>query len=206
MASMRLVTAPTYRQMQAATTRRRILDAARRLMRRDGWTATTITAIAADAGVAQQTVYAVFGNKRALLDGLREVMLRDSDIPALLAEANAEPDPAARLRLWARLVRRQMETSYDVIAIHREAARADPEAAAVHREVLDRRAATIADFGTGLEPHLAVDTRTAGDLLWAFSNEELWRELVEERRWTPGRFEEWLGRTLAAQLLRDQGT
>lgn len=195
--------ASNYRQLQAQMTKDRIVGAARRLMAERGWTATTIEAIAAEAGVATPTVYAAFGNKRAILAGMRESMLRDSQIPELMAQADADPDAARRLELWARLIRRQMETSYDVIAIHREAARSDPEAAAAYRVVLDSRQKAFARFIEGLRHGLApgIDKRTATDLLWAFSNEELWRELVEERGWSPDRFEQWLGRTLIAQLL-----
>jgi AcrR family transcriptional regulator len=193
----------TYRQLQAQMTKDRVVSAARLLMAKRGWTATTIDAIATEAGVATPTVYAAFSNKRGLLEGMRESMLRDSEIPELMAQAAAEPSADRRLELWARLVRQQMETSYDVIAIHREAARSDAEAAAAYRVVLDGRATTFARFidelGRDLAPGL--DKRTATDLLWAFSNEELWRELVEERGWSPDRYEQWLARTLVAQLL-----
>ena len=197
----------TYRQLQAQMTKDRIVAAARLLMAQRGWAATTIDAIAGEAGVATPTVYAVFANKRGLLEGMRESMLRDSNSPELMAEAAGEPEAGRRLELWARLIRQQMETSYDVIAIHREAARSDPEAAAAYRIVLDSRAKTFARFIDGLRHQLApgVDKRTATDLLWAFSNEELWRELVDERGWSPDAYEQWLARTLIAQLLTPLG-
>ncbi|MDP1794333.1 MAG: helix-turn-helix domain-containing protein [Acidimicrobiales bacterium] len=197
-----MVEQQSYRQQQAQATRRRIVDAARSLMGTHGWSATTINAIAAEAGVAVQTIYGAFGNKRALLDGMREAMMRDSSIPALMDQAAVEPDSAERLRIWARLIRQQMETSYDVIAIHREAARAEVEVAHAYRKVLDGRAKTFRAFVVGFEADLVVDLSTAADILWAFSNEELWRELVEERRWSPDRYESWLADTLIAQLVR----
>jgi len=194
---------PTYRQQQAQMTKDRIVDAARRLMRERGWTQTTIEAIAEEAGVATATVYAAFGNKRALLEGMRAAMRRDSKIPELMAEAAGEARVERRLELWARLIRQQMETSYDVIAIHREAARSDPAAAEAYRAVLDSRADTFASFIHDLRANLAtnVDERTATDLLWAFSNEEIWRELVDERGWSHDRYEQWLARTLITQLV-----
>jgi AcrR family transcriptional regulator len=172
-------------------------------MARGGWEATTIDAIAAEAGVATQTIYAAFGNKRALLPGMREAMLRDSRIPELTAQAATEPDASRRLHLWARLVRRQMVTSYDVIAIHRQAAASDPHVAADYRTVLDNRAQAFAEFIHQIRADLAplVDETTATDLLWCFSNEEIYRELVHERGWSPDRYEAWLGATLVAQLI-----
>ena len=193
----------TYRQEQAQLTKDRITASARRLMGERGWTSTTIEAIAEDAGVAPATVYAAFGNKRALLDSMREAMRRDSKIPELMAEAATEPDIRLRLGLWAQLIRRQMETSYDVISIHRDAARSYQGAADAYRTVLDSRSETFTGFIRGLraELHPSVGERAATDLLWAFSNEELWRELVEERGWSPDRYESWLAQTLVTQLV-----
>ncbi|TAP43099.1 TetR/AcrR family transcriptional regulator [Arthrobacter sp. S39] len=193
----------THRQRQAQETKDRVIAAARALMAANGWTATTIDSIAAEAGVAPQTIYAAFGNKRALLEGMRQAMMRDSKIPELMAQATAEPDASRRLGLWAQLVRRQMETSYDVISIHRQAAAADPNVAADYRKVLDNRARTLAGFIHDLRTDLApgVDESTASDLLWCFSNEEIYRELVEERGWSADRYERWLGATLVAQLI-----
>ena len=184
-------------------TRERIVDAARALMAERGWSGATIDAIAEKAGVATPTVYAAFGNKLAILDAMRQVMLRDSKIPELTEQAQAEPDAARRLELWAKSVRQQMESSYDIISIHRQAARADPEFAIEYRKVLDNRARHFAEFVRGLRDGLAdeIDARTATDLLWALSTEELWRELVEERGWSADRYELWLGVTLVAQLI-----
>ena len=199
-----LVTKPgtsTYRQIQAQMTKDRIVAAARQLMAERGWAGATIDAIAEQAGVATQTVYTAFGNKRSIVDAMREAMLRDSKIPELMSQAAAEPNPTKRLELWARLIRQQMETSYDVIAIHRQAARADPEFAAEYRKVLDNRAKTFAEFIKGLRSGLGMDTSTATDVLWALSNEELYRELVHERGWSHDRYEQWLARTLVTQLI-----
>jgi AcrR family transcriptional regulator len=181
----------------------KLVAAARKLMSEHGWAGATMDAIAEEAGVATPTVYASFGNKLSIVKGMRRAMLRDSKIPQLMEQAAAEPDPARRLELWAKLIRQQMETSYDVISIHRQAARADPTFAAEYRKVLDGRANTFAEFIDGLRRELGpgVDTRTATDLLWAFSNEELYSELVNERGWSHDRYEQWLARTLITQLI-----
>ncbi len=184
-------------------TKDRIVAAARKLMAERGWTGTTMEAIAEEAGVATPTVYAALRNKRSIVEAMRHTMLRDARIPELMEAVATEPDPARRLELWAKLVRQQMETSYDVISIHRQAARADPAFAEDYRKVLDNRARAFSEFIDGLKDRLApgIDPGTATDLLWALSNEELYRELVHERGWSHDRFEQWLGRTLVAQLL-----
>ncbi|MDQ3825511.1 MAG: TetR/AcrR family transcriptional regulator [Actinomycetota bacterium] len=184
-------------------TKDRIVAAARKLMGERGWAGTTIDAIAEEAGVATPTVYAAFGNKLAIVTGMRQAMLRDSKIPELMAQAAAEREGARRLALWAKLIRQQMETSYDVISIHRQAAQADPVFAAEYRKVLDNRARTFAEFIDQLAGELGpgMDARTATDLLWAYSNEELYRELVAERGWSHDHYEHWLANTLVAQLI-----
>jgi len=193
----------THRQRQARETRARVVAAARALFAARGYAATTIQAIAAESGVAVPTIYDAFRSKRGILEAARLVMLEESQIPELMAEAQREPDPGRKLDLAARWVRQQMERSYDVIQAFREASRADPDAAADHRRILDRRARSLHGFVATLAPALAqgISPRTATDLLWAFSNEELYRELVVERGWSPDRFEQWLARILRAQLL-----
>jgi AcrR family transcriptional regulator len=196
-------TGSTYRQEQAAATRQRIASAARKLFRERGYGATTLAAIAAEAGVAEPTVYAVFGSKKGLLPALREQMHAEVGLPQLTAEARAAPDAGRKLEGWARLLRRQMERSYDVIVAHREAARVDPAAAEEYRGALDSRAGVMQEFVRELGADLRSDLnlRTATDIVWAFSNEEIYRELVHERAWSPDRYETWIARTLKQQLL-----
>src|SRR6478752_4992876 len=96
------------RQEQAAATRRSILDAAGRLFERQGYPATTMEAIAAEAGVALKTVYVVFETKSGLLRGLWNHLLRGGDDELPVAEQEwyrellDEPDPERQLRLNAR--------------------------------------------------------------------------------------------------------
>jgi hypothetical protein len=71
----------TRRQEQARQTRRAILGAAGKLFVDPGYAATPLTAVAAEAGVAIQTVYAVFGSKRQLLSELIDVSVAGDDEP-----------------------------------------------------------------------------------------------------------------------------
>src|SRR5215218_134420 len=91
------------RREQAATTRRLILEAAQRLFERHGYVATTMAAIAAEAGVALKTVYVAFETKSGLLRALWHLLLRgdEEDVPIderpWYREVLAEPDPERRL-------------------------------------------------------------------------------------------------------------
>jgi AcrR family transcriptional regulator len=90
------------RARKAAATRRRILAAAEELFVRDGYAATAITEIAARADVAVQTVYAVFGTKRAVLTELIDARIMGNASPLPDASATGEPlnhDPLNHDRL-----------------------------------------------------------------------------------------------------------
>src|SRR4051794_35271712 len=71
------------RRAQADATRAEILRAAQRLLERDGYAATTVAAVAAEAGVALKTVYVAFATKSGLLRALWNVVLRGDadDVP-----------------------------------------------------------------------------------------------------------------------------
>jgi AcrR family transcriptional regulator len=96
------------RREQAAATRREILQAAQRLFERQGYGATTMAAIAAEAGVALKTVYLAFETKSGVLRALWNLLLRGDEGEAPVAERSwyrevvEEPDPQRQLRLNAR--------------------------------------------------------------------------------------------------------
>src|SRR5918995_7157213 len=87
------------RREQAAATRRDVLGAAQRLFERQGYAATTMAAIAAEAGVALKTVYLAFETKSGVLRALWHKLLRgdQEDVPVAAREwyreAVEEPDP-----------------------------------------------------------------------------------------------------------------
>ena len=76
----------TKRQAQARETRRSILEAALELFVTSGYAATSIQTIAEQAGVAVQTVYAVFGTKRELLRQLIESTIAGDDEPLPISD------------------------------------------------------------------------------------------------------------------------
>lgn len=77
--------------IQATGKLRAILDAAKRAIVRDGLTAISIDAIAADAGVSRQTVYNHLGDKEQLVVAvIRDVTARSS--ASLMAAVSTFPD------------------------------------------------------------------------------------------------------------------
>src|SRR3954452_6315255 len=129
------------RREQAAATRRQILDAARRLFERHGYAATTMAAIAAEAGVALKTVYVAFETKSGVLRALWNLSLRggEGDAPvaerAWYREVLEEPDPERQLRLNARNSRMGKERIGAVIEVIRTAAPTDPDIQALWERI-----------------------------------------------------------------------
>jgi AcrR family transcriptional regulator len=204
------------RVRKALATRRRVLDAAETLFTRDGYAATTIASIAEEADVAVQTVYAVFGNKRAILSELLAVRVADddaipSDFPARLQgreqwqAIEREPDPRRqlfRLAALATQIGNRIGGLYQVLA---GAAGSDPEIAGLYRKQQHARytdqqrlARSLADHGALRE---GLSEATATDIMWAIANPNTHYALVSERRWTPEAYEQWLAHTLTCALL-----
>jgi AcrR family transcriptional regulator len=193
-----------YRQRQAEATKREVARVARALFAEQGYVATTISAISAEADIPAQTIYSAFGSKAKILDKITELWMTESRTTSLAAAYLQEPDPARQLRMLAELNRRQMEVGYDVVAIYREAAASDPQMAETMRNVLAAREREIRKLIKAVRPQLRPDLTVdaALDLTLALTLPELFGLLVHERGWDPPRYEKWLGDTLVSQLLR----
>src|SRR3954469_25473415 len=100
------------RARQARETRRRIVDAAAVLFERDGYGATSISAIAREAQVAVPTVYAALRSKAGILRAVIDVSLTGDDEEVAVADRSEwqamqdEDDPRRKLTSFVRLHRR----------------------------------------------------------------------------------------------------
>ena len=85
------------RERQAEATRERLLAIARERFAAQGYAATSIEDIVQRAGVAKGALYHHFSGKDALFRGVYEAVLGDV-VSAVMAAANAEPEPWASVR------------------------------------------------------------------------------------------------------------
>ena len=199
------------RTAQARATRSAILDAALRLFTAAGYASTTREAVAMQAGVATQTVGAVFGTKRALLDALvAEADRGDAGTPppamrSWPQELRDHADGHALLRHHAAGSRRVSERTSGVTEVVRRAAAADPEIAALWGSLQAQRhrgQATVVELLAARAPlRGGISRAEAADLLWVLTDDALYHALVIERGWRPERFDAWLGDAMCAQLL-----
>lgn len=192
-----------YRKRQALATRTHIATVAQRLFSVNGYAATTIEAIAAEAGVAVSTIYATFGTKRSILAAICEAWLEAAQIRPLVQESLAEPDLFRRLATAARWTRQQWEQGAVVLPILLAAAQDDADVATMLDGWIDEKSKAMAHFVASLEGSLrpGLDLRLAGNLFDALTIPELYRDLVNRSGWSPDEYERWLTKTLAWQLI-----
>lgn len=200
------------RRQQAAATREVILEAAQRLFERDGFAATTMSAVAAEAGVALKTVYVAFETKSGLLRALWNARLRFGDEALPIArqpvylEVLDEADPERQLRLNARNSREGKLRVAALAEVIRSAAPLDPDIDALWTRIGSEYRANQRAIAERLAAKGAlredVDVERAADILWAVNHPNTWRLLVGERGWTPDEYERWTGDLACSQLLR----
>jgi AcrR family transcriptional regulator len=186
----------TYRQAQAAATRERIAEAARRLFGVAGYGSTSIEAIAAEAGVAVRTVYSAFGSKREILSLICEQWLERARARERVAEVLAEPDPARRLRGAASWLCGLYSAGFDVVIIFEAATDESAETRELLRSKLVGRNQAMDAIIASLDGHLRAPVPQVQAVYRALAAPGVYRELVEESGWTPEEFERWVGDTL----------
>jgi TetR/AcrR family transcriptional regulator, regulator of cefoperazone and chloramphenicol sensitivity len=195
----------TFRQQQARATRRRILDAARRLFAARGYAGVTMRDVAVEAGVAVQTVHAVFGTKLSLAQGIVEAALEDvnQEMLALIHQAAQAQDLRVTLYTVGAIARLAYERFGDVLLFLHEAG--DPQLIA-EAERFDRaRFESQAPIGPALARagllRAGLRAEDAADLIWALSSPEWYGLLVHRRGWDPNRWQQTVGDALVHVLL-----
>jgi AcrR family transcriptional regulator len=191
----------TRRQEQAKETRQRILEAAARLFVERGYGKTTITDIAAAAGVAAETVYSAFRNKPTLLHRAWDVAVGGDDAAVLVLDRPellallAEPDLATRLARFAVINTAIMRRTAALRLAVQGAAASDKAAAAMLAEIDRQRLESMAVHARAAAEtgSLVVSEEDCRDILWSTTDGTLWYRLVGERGWTDERYAAWLG-------------
>lgn len=194
------------RREQAAETRRRVVEAARKLFASQGFPATTIADVAREAGVSPQTVYGTFGGKPGLVVALVDLVDADSDVPALAGRLMESTDPGEVLELAVRIPRSVVESSGDLIVALAGAAPTDEAAATAlaegrrrHDRGLAGAVARLDELGA-LRP--GTDTAEAAAAFATLTSDETFALLADRHGWDLDASERWMRETLAALYLR----
>jgi TetR/AcrR family transcriptional regulator of autoinduction and epiphytic fitness len=209
-AATRRYTSPRRRE-QARDTRRAIITAAGRLFVDPGYAATPLTAVAAEAGVAVQTVYAVFGSKRQLLSELVDVTIAGDDEPVaipdrpFIEEIRALADPRAKLHRFARHLAETHARQVQMMLALAGAATADADAAEIWRKNVEERRIGMTMFARELADTGALrtdlDLAQVADLLWLAQDVHNYDWLVCKRGWTPEQYQRWYVDSVSGLIL-----
>jgi AcrR family transcriptional regulator len=199
------------RAAQARQTRQTIVSAAGRLFARDGFGATTIDAIAADAGVSRKTVFTAVGGKIELLKLALDWAIAGDDEPVSVADRSPmselmqQKDPAALLGGWARMLAEIDDRVAPLVRAMEIAADLDSGARSVYETALSQRLQGARDVVARLRQLEALNddltAEEATDIVWPYGDPALYERLVRQRRWRLDRFAEWLGDSLCRELL-----
>lgn len=199
----------TSRRASALRTREAIGDAAARLFVRDGFQATTIAAVAAEAGVSEETVYKKFRSKAGLVRAIRERGLAGDGPTHAERRSNAlrhaERDPRGIIEGWGRLTMEVAPRVMPILRLVAAGAATDPEMANLREELdlarltrMRRNARSLARAG-----HLREGMRAseAADVLWACSSPELHELLVVRSGWPMERYARFIVDVMTGALL-----
>ena len=197
------------RRAQADRNRSTILHSARQRFLADGYSVTTIAAIADDAQLSIDTIYKTFGGKGGLVRAIYEESLLGSGPTAAPLRSdelqNSEVDAHRIVRGWGTLTAEVAPLVAPIHRLVRDAAAADPEMAALLRDSDSSRRArmrhnaqTLAEKG---QLRFGITVAEATDVMWAFSAPELFDLLVLRSGWSPDRFGRYVADSLESALL-----
>lgn len=204
---------PDKRAERSRHTREKIVEAARELFVARGYGATSLQEVADSAGVAVQTVYFVFHNKRTLFKDVVDTSIAGDTEPVATMDrewfrtACAEPTASGQLRVHVRGTREILGRVAPIMPLIAAAAATDPEIAAQWPDGPDPRytvhyAAAEALAGKpDARPGISVEM--AADLLFGLLSPQLYLIFVRDRGWSPDTWEEWAYTSLTSRLCAD---
>lgn len=198
------------REEQASATRQRVLESAGRCFAAKGFTATTLGAIAADAGVSVETVQAHGPKKRLLLAALEAAsagqeggrsILEVPEAQAVLAQEDARAGLLG-LASFAAELNGRIGRLWQAMAA---AAQGDPEIASAHAGLQER---IRTDFLTvtrllqqrgGLRSDVPLEEVAL--TLWLLTSPYQYEHLVVQAGWTSQHYLAWLQRMVLEAAL-----
>jgi AcrR family transcriptional regulator len=201
------------RDEAAQRTRQLIRAAAARLFVEQGIAVTTMRQIAAEAGVAERTVYTVFPTKAGLFKETLDVATVGDEAPVAVAERPAftqvmsERDREVVVRQFVDYGVDLLERAGDLLMTAAESAGADPAMRAVVDEgsaamTANMQAVASAWSRNGLlRPGLSV--AEAGAVLYTLSGAHVHHLLRRRQGWSVEQYRDWLVDTLLRTVFAD---
>lgn len=201
------------RREQAARTRARILEAAHRVFLERGYAGATIPRIAAEAGVAVETIYRAAPGKAGLLAAAVEIAwaggVDNADLPAEqrpgIRRVIEEKDPVRKLQLYAATQPGVYGRAGALLRVLDEAATSTPDLAQLRERYAARRLEGMRQLATQLAVQQSLraelSPEQAADILVTVCSRANYDSLVTGRGWSPDDYRDWVAYTLVRTLL-----
>jgi AcrR family transcriptional regulator len=200
----------TARRAGAVRRREGILEHARRLFLANGYASTTVAAIAAASGVSSETVYKAFGGKPGIVRAIFERSLLGSAPSTAEERSDAAqleaPDALTLFRRFGELSAEVAPLAAPMMRLIRDAAAGgDKEIAEVLHDVELARYermlhnAEVLQKRGFLAPGMTTDH--AADVMWFYTADDVFRNLVVSRRWSLDTYSEFIANALGSALL-----
>jgi AcrR family transcriptional regulator len=199
------------RTEQARQTRLQIAEAARNLFFERGYAGATIEAIADEAGVAKETIYAIFKNKREILAFLLDISVGGDDLPIRIIDRPRqkamlqEPDQQRQLDSFASGITDVMSRAAPVFEVTRIAAKTEPEIAHrirhLYRERLENMSIIVRHIAANGPLRDGLDEARAAEIVWAVTSPELYQLMNENLAWSKEQYSRWLAGVLKRLIL-----
>ena len=197
------------RRIQIQQTREVIVSSAGELFLSNGYTATSIEAIAARAGVAIQTIYNSVGNKPALLSAVLDAAVAGPNAPSTVPEfmqerVAAATDAAGVVAVLADWFAEGMPRSQGVFTMINQGAAVDPavanlrDARAAQRLANYRLAAAAVRERGGLGNGMGDEDAAAA--IFTLGHPDSYAMLVSQLGWSLSRYRAWIHASLLGIL------
>jgi AcrR family transcriptional regulator len=199
------------RRERARARRLAVVVAARELFERDGFRATTITAIAMQAGVSAENIYKGFGSKAAVAKAVVGVVVAGDDEPVPVAQRAAmqamrhEPDVRRKIVMFVDGLTERQARSAKVLILIRDGRHVDESLTPIWAKVNDEGLAGM----TMLSRHLigsgqlrsGIDLDEVRDVLWNYLAIDTYERLVLTQGWPLQRYSQWLARAITSAIM-----
>jgi len=196
------------REQTAEATRDRVIGAAKSLFSRDGIDRVTIAQIAAKAGVAGSTVYALFKSKDGILQAIMRAALFGERFRSAQAVMEGVTDPALMVALTAHVARAIYESENAELGLMRGASAFSPALREIEAEFeklrFDMQADRIKLLFAEAKAKPGLDMAEARRIMWMYTSRDVHKMLTQDGGWTPERYQHWLSATLLEALVRPE--
>jgi AcrR family transcriptional regulator len=190
-------------------TRRRILDAAHKLLVKRGGADVKLSDVARAARVSRQAIYLHFADRAELFTAVVRHGDEQLGIPAAVQRIMATPSGVEAIRAMVALQATLNPGIWPIARAFDAVRRLDTAAERSWQDRLEHRLAGCRAIVARLAHEGTLRARmpesVAADLLFTLTSLRMWEDLVLERGWSAKQYEDYVGRLAVAAVTTEQG-